>query len=180
MRRQKIPLICVITLAATSVVFFASRQNERSPGATHVRGTAPPAIDESSREALPAYRLVNVNRQDVPDGELSRGRVLVVYITTSCEPCVEEAKIISRIVEAAPADLRVYGLTFDRPSQVAAFVEEVGLKFPVLIDMGARLAKSLDLRYFPSMFLVEDGIITKRWTGVTRDEANLHRQLSAR
>lgn len=169
-----------MTLAAASAVFFAARQNARSPGATHVGGDAPPAVDDSSRQPLPAYRLVNVNREDIPEGELSRGRVLVVYLTTSCGPCAEEVKIISRFVEAAPTDIRVYGLTFDRPSQVAAFTEEVGTKFPVLIDTGARVAKSLDLRYFPSMFLVEDGIITKRWTGVTRDEADLRRQLTDR
>jgi peroxiredoxin len=181
MRWQKIHLIGIVILAAASAVFFSSRQHALPQDASHGNGAVPPDFEATSHQALPpSYQLVNVNRQDVPDGELSRGRVLVVYMTTSCEPCVEEAKIISRFVETAPADLRVYGVSFDRESQVTNFIEEFAPKFPVLIDTGARLAKSLDLRYFPSTFLIEEGVITKKWTGVTRDEASFYRQVTAR
>lgn len=77
-----------------------------------------------------------------------------------------------------PPGLRVYGVAIERPAQVATFVEEFDLKFPVLIDMGSQLARSLDIHHFPSKYLVEEGVITKVWRGATQDEAELRRQLS--
>lgn len=58
------------------------------------------------------------------------------------------------------------------------FVKEFDLKFPVLIDMSSQLARPLDIHYFPSIYLAEDGVIAKVWRGITRDEADLYRQLS--
>ena len=43
--------------------------------------------------------------------------------------------------------------------------------------MGSQLARSLDIHYFPSKYLVEDGVITKVWRGATQDEAELRQQL---
>jgi peroxiredoxin len=127
---------------------------------------------------LPPYRMANINQQELPTSELSHGRVLLVYITTSCEPCVKEVKVISRLHALNLPNLRIYGVSFERPAQVATFVKEFDLKFPVLIDMSSQLARALEIRYFPSTYLVEDGVITKQWRGVTLDEAELHRQLN--
>jgi peroxiredoxin len=60
---------------------------------------------------------------------------------------------------------------------VATFAKEFDLKFPLLIDAGGKLAGSLDIHYFPSTYLVEDGVITKSWRGVIRDEADFRHQL---
>jgi peroxiredoxin len=90
---------------------------------------------------------------------------------------VEQAKIISRLSESTPLGVRVYGVSFERPAQVETFVREFDLKYSMLIDSGGTLAHSLDIHYFPSAYLIEDGIITKTWRGVTRDEADFRRQL---
>jgi len=103
--------------------------------------------------------------------------VLIVYLTTSCEPCIKEVETISRLQWDAPQDLRIYGINFERPAQVATFVKEFDLKFPVLINMSSQLARSLDIHYFPSKYLVEDGVITKVRRGATRDKADLRCQL---
>jgi peroxiredoxin len=121
--------------------------------------------------------MVSINQQEVIDDELSHGRVLLVYLTTSCKPCLEEIGVISRLRARAPASLQVYGVSIERPAQVATFVKEVDLKFPMLVDVDAQLARSLDIHYFPSAFLIEDGVITKTWRGVTQDEADLYHQL---
>lgn len=63
-----------------------------------------------------------------------------------------------------------------QPAQ-EAFVKEFDLKFPVLVGVGAQLARSIDIHHFPSRYLVEDGVITKEWRGKTKDGATLRRQL---
>jgi peroxiredoxin len=180
MSRKQITTLSALVMLVTSLSLFASRLNAGRQRESGGRGKAPAGLISTPRQKLPAHRMVYVDQQDVPADELSHGRVLLVYMTTSCGPCIEEAGIISRLYKAAPPDLRIYGVSFERPAQVATFVKELDLKFPMLIDVGSQLARSLDVHYFPSTFLVEDGVITKAWRGVTRDEADLEQQLNTR
>lgn len=47
------------------------------------------------------------------------------------------------------------------------------LKFPILRDTGAAFMKSMNLRYFPASFLVNDGIISKAFFGMPRDQGTI-------
>jgi peroxiredoxin len=134
-------------------------------------------LTSTAPRSLPPARMTDINGQEIANDELTRGRVLLVYLTTSCEPCAEQARIVSRLSESAPSGVRIYGVSFERPAQVATFVREFDLKYSMLIDPGGKLAHSLDIHYFPSAYLVEDGMITKAWRGVTRDEDDFRRQL---
>lgn len=178
MSRNRITILSVLAVLVTSTLFLASRLYAGKKTEDVGKAGSPVRAVYATRQPLPACRMANINQQEVAADELSHGRVLLVYMTTSCDPCAEEAKIISRLHEAGPPDLRIYGVSFERPAQVATFVKEFDLKFPVLIDMGSQLARSLDIHYFPSTYLVDDGMIVKVWRGVTRDEADLYRQLT--
>lgn len=85
--------------------------------------------------------------------------------------------MVTRLKRDAPPDLQIYGVGIERPAQIETFVKEFDLKFPVLVDMGSQLARSLDIHYFPSKYLVKDGVIIRIWRGATQDEAELRQQL---
>jgi peroxiredoxin len=179
MSRKQITILVTLTFLAASMWAFASRLSagKQTQGAREERGAdASPVSTE--RQPLPPSHMTYLDQQKVSDDELSHDRVLLVYITTSCKPCLEETEIISRLQESNPGNLRIYGISFERPEQVSNYVKNAGVKFPVLIDADAQLARSLDLHYFPSTMMVENGTITKIWRGVTRDEADLYRQLN--
>jgi peroxiredoxin len=127
---------------------------------------------------MPDHRLIGLDGQALPADELRQGRVLFVYLTTNCEPCIKEVEVISRLHRDARSALRIYGISIDRPAQINTFIEEFDLKFPIFVDENARLAKSLDIHHFPSKYYVEDGVITKIWRGRTKDEATLRHELS--
>jgi len=169
-------VVGVLVALAASAWFFAAQRN--APNSQEGAARASAAEFTTSNQPLPAYRIANIEQQEIPADELRHGRVLLVYLTTSCQPCVKEVGTISRLHRDAPSDLRIYGISFERPAQVATFVKEFDLKFPVLIDMSSQLARSLDIHYFPSKYLVENGVVTKVWRGATKDEADLRRQLN--
>lgn len=178
--RWKTTIIVLALAALASSVWLVAAQKEarpRSAAAGQPGGAVGPT--ETSGQPLPAHSITDTGGREVAPEELSRGRVLLVYLTTQCRPCVEQVEIISRLHAANPRDLRVLGVSFERPAEVEAFVKERGLKFPVLIDKDARLARALELHYFPTALLLEAGKITKTWRGVTRDESELYRQLGA-
>lgn len=178
MRRSHITILVAAAVFGATGVLFTTQVSTGRQAKGISKDQAPTGLIPTSRSPLPAHRLASIDQQEPQLGELSRGRVLLVYITTSCEPCIKEVKSISRLQALKPTDLRIYGVSFERAEQVATFVKAQDLKFPVLIDTNALLARSLDVRYFPSKFLVEDGAITKMWRGITTDEPELYRQLN--
>lgn len=166
----------LIVLAGAALLFTlrpaAHKRAEVSP-----KDRPPSADATASGRELPKYRLAELNHRELAPDELRHGRVLLVFLTTGCEACVKDLDVVSRLSRDAPPDLRVYGVSFERQAQVETFVKEFDLKFPLLIDGGGGLARELDIHYFPSKYLVENGVITNSWRGVTRDEAELRRQL---
>jgi hypothetical protein len=66
----------------------------------------------------------------------------------------------------------------EKPGQVAGFVKEYDFKFPFVLDKDSGLRQGLDVRIFPSKFLVEDGVVKKAWYGKAPDDAALRRQLA--
>lgn len=129
---------------------------------------------------LPACRLIDLERGELAADELRSGRVLMVYLRTDCTACLKEVEVISRLRRDTPPGLRIYGLAAESGSRLKDFAKEHKLTFPILSDEEGQLARSLDTRYFPSKYFVEDGVITKAWYGKTRDEAELRRQLDIR
>lgn len=182
MNRSRIIIISAglgaLAVLAVSLWLFSRRPGEQPPEAGAGRGRPPAEATSALRQTLPPYRLASLEQHELSADELRRGRVLLVYLTTGCDPCIKEVEVVSRLHRDAPADLRVYGVGIERPAQLATFVKEFDLKFPVLVDMGSQLARSLDIHHFPSKYLVEDGVITRVWRGATRDEADLRRQLN--
>jgi peroxiredoxin len=173
-RTTSLTALVVLTAAAG---FFATRLiAHKHTEAAGTEGAAMGPVSTTPRH-LPDYQMVGDDMQEVPADSLRHGRVLLVYLTTNCDPCAQEAGVISRLHRDAPPDLKVYGVGLEKPAQMATFLKGLDLKFPMLVDVGSQLARSIDVHYFPSKFLVEDGVITKEWRGRTKDEAALRRQL---
>jgi len=137
----------------------------------------PPKVVTHLNRPLPAYQLTNLEQRELNADELRSGRILLVYLTTGCASCIKEAEIISRLRQKVPPDLHIYGVAIESPTQLMLFAKEHNLLFPLLLDTGGQLTRSLDTKYFPSKYLIEDGIITKAWYGKTRDEDELRSQL---
>lgn len=174
MTRNQLTLLVVLAALAG---LFVIKPAVRSQREEHGKAGAALGLLDTKPQPLPSSRLMNLNRQEMPVDVLRRGRVLLVFLTTNCDPCVKEAQVISRLHRDVKPGLHVYGIGIERPAQIATFVDEFGLQFPMLIDVNANLARSLDVHHFPSKYLIEDGMVTKVWRGKTQDEVALRQQL---
>ena len=91
------------------------------------------------------------------------GKVTVVnFWATWCPPCVEEIPSLNRLRE------RMKGKEFDlisvnyaeTSSDVDAFLSEVDIDFPVLLDVDGRFSAKWNVLIFPSTFIISpDGVI---------------------
>ena len=100
-----------------------------------------------------------------------RGQPVLVNLWASwCIPCRSEMPSLERIYkEYADKGFTILAVNTtyqDSPTNVAAFVQEYGLSFPILLDRDHTVSDQYQLLALPSSFLIDqDGIIQEKIIG---------------
>lgn len=86
-----------------------------------------------------------------------RGKVVLLnFWATWCAPCRVEMPTLQSRHERYPEQLVVVGIDFDEPKKnVAAFVEEFGLTFPILLDPGGKVQDDYHIRGYPTTIFLD-------------------------
>lgn len=146
----------------------------RVPASATTGGAPPP----SPREGFPApdFTLELLGGGQLTLSEL-RGKAVMVNLWASwCPPCRAEMPSIETVYQAFQGQgLVVLGVntTFqDSESDVAAFVDEFGLTFPILLDREGGVSRRYQMRGLPSTFFIDrQGIIRTVVIGGPMSEA---------
>ena len=122
---------------------------------------------------LPSGRLINLatNRNEYQN--VTKGRVLLVFVTTDCDACRKELSSISQIAPGLASRLAIYAIGIEDRRSVETFVESELADVPVLLDPGAAILEQLGFRLMPTNVLLHDGVITKIWYGSSRNTTAL-------
>ncbi len=87
-----------------------------------------------------------------------RGAPLIVdFWATWCAPCVGQIPVLNRALEEyGPEGVRLVGISVDHegPDVVAAFAEEQGIAYPILLGDEA-LAQRYGALGFPALFVID-------------------------
>lgn len=110
--------------------------------------------------------------------DLRHGKVLLVYLVTSCAGCQKEAKILSQPDFLKDNDVKIYGIADENSESLKSFIQAYNFEFPLLLDESGKFKKDLDIKYFPANFVLEDGIIVKGWFGNPKDKDDLNKKLT--
>jgi peroxiredoxin len=128
---------------------------------------APPPIGRGSQ--APEFTLPRLDGGARVDLDGLRGRVVLInFWATWCKPCEEEMPAMQRLYDTlAPEGFELLAVSVDEdPSEVASFVERMGLTFPVLMDSDQRVARSYQTFRFPETLLIgRDGVVVERYVG---------------
>lgn len=87
-----------------------------------------------------------------------RGRVVLLnFWATWCAPCREEMPALQVLAqELGPQGLAVVGVNLKEPrSKVEAFVQEHGLRFPMLLDTEGRAGQAYQVFALPATYVVD-------------------------
>lgn len=133
----------------------------------------PPERAAPAGTSLPRAPLVNLqtNRDDYQN--VTRGKVLLVFVTTDCDACRKELVTASQIVPSLASKVTVYGVGIEDRDSVKTFIEANHVAFPILLDHGAVVLSRLGFKLMPTKVLLQDGIITKIWYGSSPDKSAL-------
>jgi peroxiredoxin len=86
-----------------------------------------------------------------------RGRVvLVTFWATWCEPCVTEMPSLQTLRDQLAPRFEVLGVNYQEgPERINAFIEAMGIRFPIVRDTDGAVAKAWGARIFPASYVVD-------------------------
>ncbi len=166
-----LPLVAGVVLpCAAFIVWHFSRAAAQSPlvlkDAVYISG-----------QPLPGTELLELNGERFSPEILRTGKVLLVFVTTDCKPCRDELTMLTSIESRTVEKLQVIAIGIESLDALSKFIQANNFRTRTLHDKDAMLMKSLSVRYFPSKFLVVDGLIVKTWFGNSRSESDLLKEV---
>jgi cytochrome c biogenesis protein CcmG/thiol:disulfide interchange protein DsbE len=134
----------------------------------------------SPREGFlaPDFTLEGIDGETFTLSDL-RGSVLVVNLWASwCPPCRAEMPALQQVYEKyrdRGLEILAVNTTYqDREAEARAFVGELGLSFPILLECTGEMARGYQLRAMPSTFFIDrEGVIRKVILGGPMSDATL-------
>lgn len=134
-------------------------------------------VSQSPAVGSPAldFQLTALDGKQYQLSDLKGKVVLINFWATWCQPCREEMPLIQSTADRFSSDLIVLGVNDDEDREtVTQFVQEIGLKFPVLLDPGEKVTTLYQIRGFPTTFVLDrDGIVRAMHIGIM-SQANLN------
>ncbi len=117
----------------------------------------------------PAFELFPVGGGPSLGFEQLRGKVVLLnFWATWCKPCEDEMPAMERLYRAfAGSDFELIAVSVDDDeAAVGAFVNRLGLSFPILMDPSKKVAIAYQAFRFPESLLVgRDGVVLERYVG---------------
>lgn len=118
--------------------------------------------------AAPAFTLKTVEGRDVSSKDLAGKVVMLNFWATWCGPCKEEMPALERLRRQFDSDTFVMlAVTTDiQRGGIKAFVSQLGLGFPVLLDEDRNVSAAFMVRGLPMTVLIgKDGKLVGRAAG---------------
>jgi peroxiredoxin len=104
----------------------------------------------------PDFELQSLSETQFRLSDLSGKVVLINFWASWCGPCRLEMPAIQARYLQHPDELEVLAINFDEPIEdVRAFVDELGLTLPVLLDPGAAVQDLYRVRGYPTTYMVD-------------------------
>jgi thiol-disulfide isomerase/thioredoxin len=116
--------------------------------------------------AAPGFSLKSLAGEEVNLSDFKGKRVIIHFWATWCPPCKWEMPAMEKIYQNANGQFEVLAINIDPENDVAGFVKELQLTFPVLLDQSGEVNETYSILSIPTTFLVnEAGEIEKKQIG---------------
>jgi len=167
---QRRALYAILLLAGLAWIFLSA---DKTGASTAGRIPAP-----QKGFLAPEISLYTPQGEKYTLSELKSKAVLVNIWATWCPPCRAEMPAIEKIYEEYKDKglvvLGVNATSQDNPLDIAPFVTQYGITFPILLDETGSVAQKYDLRSLPSSYFINrDGTINEVVIGGPMSEALL-------
>ena len=114
--------------------FYASLWLSEAPApASDIETTLPQTVE--SVETLPEFVLNDLAGSPRPITEFTGRPLLINFWATWCAPCLREMPMFESLWQerSAVGSLQIIGIAIDRPEDVAPYLEQTGVTYPILV-----------------------------------------------
>lgn len=124
--------------------------------------------------AAPAFKLKTLDGRETEVQPASGAPTVLVFLATDCPTCQLTLPYMDKMAEAfAAKGVRVYAISQDGPKATRAFVENLGLKTPVLMDEKLEVSREYDPVSVPTTFLISpQGEVSRTYVGFSKSALN--------
>lgn len=135
---------------------------------------APTSAGDEERAPQPAvnhpapdFDLVTLDGDRISLAALQGKPMVINFWATWCAPCRAEMPMLQSTWERYADTVVIIGVDVDEdPAVVKAFVDELGLTFPIALDQGAEMSGRYNVRGLPTTLFVDgSGVIRKIYPG---------------
>lgn len=126
-----------------------------------------PWLAEESNARAGYFELEDLNGETVHLTDL-RGKVVVInFWATWCGPCRIEMPVLEEYHHRYEPEMTVLGINVQESREaVEAYVSELGLTFPILLDEEGKVSSLYRVRGYPSTYILDgEGIIRYQHIG---------------
>jgi len=129
----------------------------------------------------PAFKLVDLDGT-VHDSEEYRGQPLIInFWGTFCPPCRNEMPALQHAYEKWKGDgVQFVGINLSEDKlSVRNFTDQVGARFPILLDRNRQTERAFGLKQYPTTFFIDrDGAIANILIGGPLTEAQIGAEIN--
>jgi peroxiredoxin len=123
------------------------------------------ATAEVSQKA-PNFILPSLDGKEVKLSDFKGRKVMINFWATWCPPCKAEMPAMQQLYNQAKGYIDILAINIDPHNDVAGFVRENQLTFPILLDETGKVNEEYSIISIPTTLLVnEEGIIVKKHIG---------------
>lgn len=144
-----------------ALIFF------NGPDAGASAGKLPPTVGVPS----PDFALGRLDDAKVSLSDFKGKPVIINFWATWCLPCREEMPLLDQVAAQHADALVVLGVNSGEPAElVQAYIDETGVKFPILLDTSEKVTEMYFVRNFPMTFFVDaEGILRAQHIGLLQE-----------
>ena len=114
----------------------------------------------------PDFELKLLTGETVKLSDYQGKRVLLNFWATWCPPCKAEMPDMQKLHETYKDQIVILAVNMDVQNDVAGFVKEMGITFPILLDEKNEVNEKYQILSIPtSYFLDEKGFISDKFNG---------------
>jgi peroxiredoxin len=177
--RQWIALVAVALAAASGGYFVAKQMSPDTGRSVQANNTGTAQVMGRER---PDFTHPDPDGRMVSAADFDGQVLLVNFWATWCKPCVDEMPMLSQLQdELGDRGFRVAGIALDDPVRAAAFAEDMGLSYPILVGgadvvvTGRRYGNTTGMLPY-SVLIDTQGVV--RWTKLgALEKEELERQV---
>jgi hypothetical protein len=158
--------LILIAVLGGSFYFFYRRAQKKSPPQQQQDLILTPAV---LNRPLPKADLVNISGQPFEDEQLRRGKIVLVFMMTDCQPCDRENSFLKTVAGSRQDIKFLYVIPFGN-KDASLKTSQAKYALDPFYDRGSNLSRSLDIYQVPVKIFLEDGIIKKVWLEATSSE----------